>query len=242
MNLTFQNKITGFRSIFIAILVLGILSALFGCKPPPEPQQKPAMVRKKIPAGAKPAAKTPLAITAEKETGSKASKPASEPAAVQEKDKGDKKAGEKKSEKPLAATKSVPGAKLAAEDQFAELYSSEGKADPFAPFIKTKAERERDREKSINRRIPRTPLEKVDISQVKLTAIIQSPTGNFGLVEESTGKGYVVTAGTYIGVNGGKIKQILNDRLIVEEEAENVFGKITIREIEVKLHKPAGEF
>jgi len=242
MNRVFQNKITGFRYILTAILVLGIVFALFGCKPSPEPPQKPAVVRKKIPASAKPAAKTPPAIAAKKEADSKASKPASEPAAVQEKDKVDKKAGEKISEKPPAATKSEPAAKLAAEDQFAELYSSEGKADPFAPFIKTKAEREKDREKSINRRIPRTPLEKVDISQVKLTAIVQSPSGNFGLVEESTGKGYVVTAGTFIGTNGGKIKLILNDHLIVEEEAEDVFGKMTIREIVVKLHKPAGEF
>jgi len=242
MNRTFQNKITGFRSICTAILVLGILSALFGCKPSPEPPQKPAVVRKKIPANAKPDAKTPPAIAAKKEAGSKASKPVSEPAAVQEKDKGDKKAGEKKSEKPPAATKSEPAAKLTVEDQYPELYSSEGKADPFVPFIKSKAEREKDREKSINKRIPRTPLEKVDISQVKLTAIVQSPTGNFGLIEESTGKGYVVTNGTFIGVNGGKIKRILNDRLIVEEEAEDVFGKITTREIEVKLHKPAGEF
>ena len=242
MNRIFQNKITAFRSIFTAILMLGILSALFGCKPPPEPPQKPAVVRKKIPVSAKPAAKAPPAIATKKEAGSKVSKPASEPVAVQEKDKGDKKAGEKKSQKPLAATKSEPAAKLTVEDQYPELYSSEGKADPFVPFIKSKAEREREKGKRIKKRIPRTPLEKVDISQMKLTAIVQSPTENFGLIEESTGKGYVVTVGTFIGVNGGKIKRILNDRLILEEEVEDVFGKITTREIEVKLHKPAGEF
>ena len=242
MNRVFQNKITGFRFIITAILVLGMLSALFGCKPSPEPTQKPAVVRKKIPASAKPAAKAPPAIAGKKEADSKALKPALEPAAVPEKDKGDKKAGDQKSKKPPAATKPELTTKLTVQDQIPELYSSEGKADPFRPFIKSKAEREKDRDKSIKKRIPRTPLEKVDISQMKLTAIVQSPTGNFGLVEESTGKGYVVTVGTFIGVNGGKIKQILKDYLILEEEAEDVFGKIAIREIVVKLNKPAGEF
>lgn len=240
MNRVFQNKITGFRYILTAILVLGIVSALFGCKPSPEPPQKPAVVRKKIPASAEPVAKTPPAIAAKKVVASKAPTPVSEPAAVQEKDKGENKAGEKKPEKSLAATKSEPDTKLTVEDQVPELYSPEGKADPFARFIKSKEERERG--KNINRRVPRTPLEKIDISQMKLTAIIQSPSGNFGLIEEATGKGYVVTNGTFIGVNGGKIKRILNDHLILEEEVEDVFGKITTREIEVKLHKPAGEF
>jgi type IV pilus assembly protein PilP len=242
MNRVCQNKINGLRSIWMAALLLGILSGWVGCKPSPELPQQPAVVRKKIPASPILAAKPPPAIAGKKETGPKALKPASEPATVPEKDTGDKKAGQKEAVKPLAATKSEPVTQSTGEDPFPALYSSEGRADPFVPFIKSKAEREKEREKNKKKRIPRTPLEKVDISLMKLTAIVQSPTGNFGMIEEPTGKGYVVTVGTFIGINGGRIKRIFNDHLTVEEEAEDALGKITTREVAVKLHKPAGEF
>jgi type IV pilus assembly protein PilP len=242
MNCAFQNRITGFPSIIISALLLAMLPALYGCQPPPEPPQKSAVVRKKIPSSPKPAVKTPPAVSVNNEAGLKAAKPAPEPAVVLEKIKSGKKIGKKEPDKPLTATASKTDTKQTVKDQLPEPYNSKGKPDPFLPFIKSKAERESDKEKNVNRRIPRTPLEKVDFSQMKLTAIVQSPAGNFGLIEESTGKGYVVSVGTFIGVNGGKIKQILDDRLVVEEEAEDVFGKITTREIEVKLNKPAGEF
>ena len=42
------------------------------------------------------------------------------------------------------------------------------------------------------RRVPRTPLERIDLSQLKLVAIIVSKSGNTALLEDATGKGYVI--------------------------------------------------
>ena len=89
-------------------------------------------------------------------------------------------------------------------------------------------------------RRPLTPLEKVDLSQLKLVAIIRALSGNIALVEEASGKGYVIKKGTYIGTRSGKVGKILPDRIIVEEESEDFSGKVSVREIEVKLN-PSGE-
>jgi type IV pilus assembly protein PilP len=66
--------------------------------------------------------------------------------------------------------------------------------------------------------------------------------GNRALVEEASGKGYVIKEGTYIGTNGGKIVSIQKETVTVEEELEDVYGKLTTRKKELKLPKPPGEF
>jgi len=237
-----HQKITVFRCVFKILTLLWVLSVPFGCKPPADSPQKPAVVRKKIVAKSEPAAK-PGPVAATQKTGDvKESGQKPKPAVAEDKDKDSKRVDKAKMDEKLTAAKSESDDQIADEDRFPELYNPQGKRDPFLSPLKSLEAREQEKKKNVKRRIPRTPLEKLDISQMKLTAIVQSPTGNFGLVEESTGKGYVVIIGTFIGINGGKIKQILNDGLIVEEEAEDVFGKITTREIVVKLHKPAGEF
>ncbi len=124
-------------------------------------------------------------------------------------------------------------------------YSSAGKTDPFVPLFR-KPETEDSQptaspKKKRRKHIPRTPLERVDLSQLKLTAIIRSPQGNKALVEEATGKGYVVTVGTYLGNQGGKITKILDDRIIVEEEIEEPLGGIKKVPRQLKLQKSSGE-
>jgi type IV pilus assembly protein PilP len=76
---------------------------------------------------------------------------------------------------------------------------------------------------------------------LKLVAIIRAPSGNKALVEESSGKGYVIKKGTYIGLNSGKIIKIEKDNIIIEEEIQNIQGNMEVRQIELKLQKPSGE-
>ena len=47
--------------------------------------------------------------------------------------------------------------------------------------------------------------------------------------------------GSYIGTNSGKVVQILRDKVIIEEEIENVLGNISLQKRELKLQKPLGE-
>ena len=115
-------------------------------------------------------------------------------------------------------------------------YNPQGKIDPFSSLFKVKEESSKKRRK----RQPLTPLEKKDISQFKLVGVILSAKGNKAIVQESTGKGYVISKGTYIGVNDGRVVKILKDRVICEEEVENLFGQVEIKSRTLKLMKPPG--
>jgi type IV pilus assembly protein PilP len=110
-------------------------------------------------------------------------------------------------------------------------YNPLGKPDPFKPFIQLTPV------KGYSKSVPLTPLEKYEISQLKLVAIIAAPEGNIALIEDSGGKGYFLKKGTGIGKNDGKVKKILEDRVIIEEVYEDTFGQKKVNEISLFLHR-----
>ena len=126
-------------------------------------------------------------------------------------------------------------------------YNPKGKIDPFVPLVRAEAKtagsgivaatRKTERKK----RKPTTPLERIELSQLSLKAIVRSAQGNKALVQEASGKGYIITKGTFIGVNQGTVIDIQKDRVIVEEEVENIQGDIALKTRELRLPKPSGE-
>jgi type IV pilus assembly protein PilP len=139
---------------------------------------------------------------------------------------------------PMAA----PDAPVAAilNIQATEPYNPKGKMDPFEPLF-----REESVAKSAllkpKKRASETPLENIDIGQLKLVAIINARGGNYAMVEESSGKGYVIKRGTYIGRNSGKVLSIEPDKILIEEEYEDLNGKTVTQNKEMTLPKPPGE-
>ena len=123
------------------------------------------------------------------------------------------------------------------------LYSPKGKTDPFQPLFATESQRMAPAGKGgkKDKRPPLTPLQRLDLGQLKLVGIIVSPSGNKAIVEEPSGKGYVITTGTYIGKNFGRVKQILYDRVIVEERAEGfAWDELIPQTTELRLQKRSG--
>ena len=109
--------------------------------------------------------------------------------------------------------------------------------DPFEPIFNGK-DRHTVSKKKRSKRVPLTPLEALDLSQLKLVGVMLSESGNTALVEDASGKGYVIKEGAYIGTHAGKVTQILKDRFIVEEEVEGMDGKRVVQIREIILHKP----
>ena len=138
---------------------------------------------------------------------------------------------EKKKEEPTkVAEKKEPEKKEEAEYS----YSPAGKPDPFKPFIQLVSARG-------GSRAALTPLQKFDISQLKLVAIISAPWENIALVEDVTGKGYFLKKGTWIGKNDGKVTKILKDKVIIEEVYQDIFGQTKTNEISLSLQKELEE-
>jgi type IV pilus assembly protein PilP len=140
---------------------------------------------------------------------------------------GDPKIAAQKVEPVKVADQKEPEKKEEPEYQ----YNPAGKPDPFKPFIELTPVREKVRT------TPLTPLQKYDISQLKLVAIISSPEGNVALVEDTAGRGYFIKRGTEIGKNEGKVTKILKDRVIIEELYLDVSGQAKKSEVPLFLHK-----
>ncbi len=155
-----------------------------------------------------------------------------------------KKPGVQPDEKKPAAK---PGSQLLAKGigkKPGYFYDPEGKLDPFRPLFATEAERlapTRAKAKRLKPKVPLTPLQRLDIGQLKLVGVIIAPTGNKALVEEPSGKGYIVSSGTYVGRNFGKVKRILKDRIVVEEQVEDFLtGQMKLQATELALQKKVG--
>jgi len=207
------------HSVFIRYIVCIIcfFPLLWGCEKPSEPPLKSRQITKKI-------------IVVKKDDQKATAKP-----------KGIVHAGISNSKQKLVTEKSSTTQKTKTPE-ITVFYNPEGKLDPFEPLFKKERVSLAVGKKKIRRPKPLTPLERINLSQLTLVGIIQAPnSGSRGLVQESSGKGYVVKKGTYIGTNSGKIVQILKDRIIIEEESEDIYGKVSIIKKPLKLQKPPGE-
>jgi hypothetical protein len=101
------------------------------------------------------------------------------------------------------------------------IYDRRGKTDPFKPFI---AEQEETTRKEPRK--PRTYLETLDLSQLDLIAIIVGPKGNFAMVRDAKGIGYVIKEGTGIGINGGVVQQVKEKEVIIREGSKDISKKL----------------
>ena len=127
-------------------------------------------------------------------------------------------------------------------------YTAGNRIDPFEPLFKPKpvekpkpaAEvKEKEKPPVPTRRL--TPLEKVDLDQLRLVGIVRADSGNKALVEDASGKGYIVVHGTYMGIHSGKVVDILKDRIIVEENDEDLLGNVRVHKRELKFQRPSGD-
>ena len=216
-------------------LLIGIVSlamaGIFSCKEEAPPAPKPQVVKQKIADQQAEPAKTPTAAS----PAASAAQPENTPAQAF--------LPQPKTDTASAADGNQTVSDLVKESMaIAAGYDPQGRFDPFEPLFKEEPSAQpapsKDKRK---KRTPQTPLERVAISQLKLSAIMRSAKGNSAVVEDASGKGYVIRKGTYIGLNSGQVTKIDKDHVVIEEEIENVMGELVIQNTELKLQKPAGE-
>jgi len=110
------------------------------------------------------------------------------------------------------------------------VYDPAGKPDPFKPFILDLKRRKEEADKTLQ------PLQRYQLSQLKLVAIIWNIENPRALFEDSAGKGYIISKGALIGNNQGKVEDILKDEVVVVEKTADIFGATKTRAIRIRLH------
>ena len=109
----------------------------------------------------------------------------------------------------------------------AHVMKPEGR-DPFRPMTLKTTALSRSRESL-------SPLERLDIGQLKIVGIVWDIKEPRAIVEDSAGLGYPVKVGTPIGSNDGRVKIIRRDQIIVEEVYEDAYGARKKRDIAMRL-------
>lgn len=123
-------------------------------------------------------------------------------------------------------------------------YSPKGRRDPFKPLIQEKAQsvkKSKGRAEKL-----RGPLEKFELSQYRLIAMMVVKGVPRAMVKAPDGKSYTVKVGDYIGLNGGIVKKIETkvvdvdangmriekspDRIVVEEVGVDSYTGNEVRE------------
>jgi type IV pilus assembly protein PilP len=119
-----------------------------------------------------------------------------------------------------------PGRGVAGTGEADAVYNATGRRDPFRP-------------PRVNQQTlageARTPLQRYDIGQLRLVAIIYNATSPTAVVEDDAGLGYIVRVGTPIGANGGAIKAIEHGKVRVEEESIDFYGERQTSEVVLEL-------
>lgn len=106
------------------------------------------------------------------------------------------------------------------------VYESEGKRDPFRSFIlDAKDEREDSR----------GPLEQFDLAQLTVVAVVWGTNNPRAVVNDPSGRGYIVREGTYMGKNEGRVIAIADNALTVKETYVDYFGDTTTKDVLMRV-------
>ena len=115
--------------------------------------------------------------------------------------------------------KAQPTAAVSVEDEPKELftYNSIGQRDPFESLL-------RKEEESRQASSPKTPLEKFELGQFRIQAILIGKGAPRAMVSAPDGKNFILKPGLKIGKNNGVIKDINKSGIVVEESTMDLAG------------------
>ena len=112
-------------------------------------------------------------------------------------------------------------------------YDSTGKRDPFRSFLWVRSE--------IVAETPMEgPLEKFDIGQLSLLAIIWKTGNARALVQDPSGGNFIVSEGTRVGKNSGRVTRIEDGLVVVRETYVDYLGQETRKDIEMRMRRNEG--
>ena len=113
-------------------------------------------------------------------------------------------------------------------------YDRRGKRDPFRSF-------EMDEKGRLALELmDQSPLERYDVSQLSLLAIVWNTGAARALIQDPGGKSYIVGTGTRLGKNEGRVIDIDDNLLVVKETYVDFLGQETTKDIEMRIRRSEG--
>ena len=114
------------------------------------------------------------------------------------------------------------------EEKKVYTYDPRGKRDPFVPLITIKP-------KKVG--TSRGTLESYDMSDFRLVAVAGEEGEYYALLLAPDGRAFTVREGTTIGLHNGKVRKILENKVIMIEYIKDYKGVLKPREVVLELRK-----
>jgi type IV pilus assembly protein PilP len=112
-------------------------------------------------------------------------------------------------------------------------YNRTGKRDPFRSFEWERPDRREEDEL-------RGPLERFDISQLSVVAVVWNTGNARALIKDPSGQSYIVGEGARIGKNEGRVIGIDDNLVVVKETYVDYLGQETTKDIEMRIRGSQG--
>jgi Tfp pilus assembly protein PilP len=108
-------------------------------------------------------------------------------------------------------------------------YDAKGRRDPFLSLVVPK--------QTALKKKGASPFESYDLDEIQLMAIAWDKNKYFALIKLPDKKTYTITEGMILGLEGGKVEKITQDRVVIREYIKDYKGEIKERDSILKLHK-----
>ena len=116
-------------------------------------------------------------------------------------------------------------------------YKLEGRADPFSPFISRQIDiRKMGSDEIIDEEKELTGMQRFEPGQLTLVAVLYSGNKKIAMVEDVTGKGYILNEGMPIG-RRGIVSKIEGEQVTIIEVAHTRAGRTRKNTIVMRLNK-----
>jgi Tfp pilus assembly protein PilP len=132
-----------------------------------------------------------------------------------------------------ATRKKGDGDSFAGMDSGGFTYDPTGRRDPFRSFEWERPDR-RDEDAL------RGPLEKFDLNQLDLVAVVWDTDNAKALIKDPAGQSYIIGNGTRIGKNEGRVLQVDDNRIVVKETYVDHLGQKSTKDIEMRIRESEG--
>ena len=113
------------------------------------------------------------------------------------------------------------------------VYNPDGKRDPFRSILLDRANNEQSD-------VPRAPLERFELQQLALSAIIWDAGRPRALVTDPGGKSFVIKKGSRIGKNSGRVVHIGDNLVLVKETYVDFAGEQSTKDVEMRIRRRQG--
>jgi len=84
------------------------------------------------------------------------------------------------------------------------------------------------------------PLEQYDVNQMSLLAVVWNTGSARALIQDPSGKSYIIGSGTRIGKNNGRVTAIDDNLVVVNETYVDFLGQETTKDIEMRIRRSEG--